>query len=160
MLRTLATTVLLFAALVSGLEYEELSFDNASLVRSNLGGHGGRCALESQCEEAQTAETPPEIYIRNVGSVRTTARLGVIDLRITNESEYRPWRSELNGLQAHAEGTFGIVNVLGPRRPGSFLYWREDAVSVQLRFRFIARETGAPVQLSQTYGAHAASIPQ
>ena len=42
--------------------------------------------------------------------------LTAIDLRITNESEYRAWDAKLNGIKAARErGAFGSINLLGPR---------------------------------------------
>ena len=62
-----------------------LDFNRASLVRSNLGGIGGRCATAAgQCEETQTESTPHEILIRHVA---VDDALGSINLRITNQSE-------------------------------------------------------------------------
>jgi hypothetical protein len=46
----------------------QINFHNATLVRSNLGGVGGRCSIAGACEEQQTASTPHEIYISQLGS--------------------------------------------------------------------------------------------
>jgi hypothetical protein len=62
-----------------------LSFAEATLVRSNLGGQGGRCTVLGVCDELQTASTPREIYFRNVGIEPNTFHS--IDLRITNHTE-------------------------------------------------------------------------
>ena len=61
-----------------------LSFANALLVRSNLGGRGGRCSDATRCVEPLTPTTPHEIYFANLGRTRTGER---IDLRIVNQSE-------------------------------------------------------------------------
>lgn len=44
-----------------------LVLEHAILVRSNLGGKGGRCTSHVLCEEIQDATTLHEIFIRNVG---------------------------------------------------------------------------------------------
>ena len=63
-----------------------INFEPSTLVRSNLGGQGGRCTTEGLCAEAPDALTPHEIYIRNVVPARSAD--DPIDLRITNQSEY------------------------------------------------------------------------
>ena len=73
-------------------------------VRFGLLLAGGRCndvtfesgfyPWSSVCDEQEGPSTPPEVYIRNIG----TAPGGVpIDLRITNETVYRAWNVNLNG---------------------------------------------------------------
>ena len=79
--------------------FTHLNFDGASLVRSNLGGQGGRCysrpmadppvdwtdLCEEQCDITNgPCTSPQEIYIRNVGTAPGSVTM---DLRITNESE-------------------------------------------------------------------------
>jgi hypothetical protein len=76
-----------------------ITFDDAVLVRSNLGNLGGRCysrpdasppmawseLCDEECDHANgRCSSPPEIYIRNVGSAPGGIR---IDLRVTNETE-------------------------------------------------------------------------
>ena len=56
------------------------------------------------------------ILIRNIGSTNDGQQ---INLRITNESEYRAWNSRTNGVKKAGEGAFGSVNMLGPRAIGS-----------------------------------------
>lgn len=134
-------------------------FDFAHLVRSNLGSQGGRCRTvayddgtvvpwQSVCDEecdrispGGTCASPPEVKISNVG----TAPSGeCIDLRITNESEYRAWWTGHNGIKRVASGTiegfFGAVNLLGPRsvtqRPFD-RFWHASFTIVQLRFSFV-----------------------
>ena len=75
-------------------EHVDLTF-NATLQRSNLGGIGGRCAAPGSCEEIQSASTPPEILIRDVGQLISRSG-GVrsrtsVHLRISNLTEYRAW---------------------------------------------------------------------
>ena len=64
-----------------------ISFDGAVLVRSNLGGQGGRCTTTAACEEVTTAATPTEIFFRSVGVVPGGGGSAKFDLRITNESQ-------------------------------------------------------------------------
>ena len=94
----------------------QYTFDIATLVRSNLGGMGGRCTTEGLCVEPQTASTPHEIYYQTVGVTRSGEP---IDMRITNQSEYRGWNIRLNGIKKNSQGSqsgyFGVVNLLGPR---------------------------------------------
>ena len=46
-------------------DYIMLDF-NTSLVRSNLGGQGGRCTELGACDELQTTSTPHELYFRDI----------------------------------------------------------------------------------------------
>ena len=42
-------------------------------------------------------------------------------LRVTNQSEYRAWRTGVNGITRRTQGAvtgyFGSINLLGPREP-------------------------------------------
>ena len=83
--------------------------------------------------------------MRNVG----TAPRGVpIDLRITNESEYRAWNTEWNGIkrvdfgEGSESGYYAAVNLLAPRSPGSFAFWRHDVTWSQLRYSFVDAASG------------------
>lgn len=77
---------------------------------------GGRCRDPSLCLEAQTPNTPEEIYISNVG---VTPDGAPVDIRITAETEYRAWREDRNGIKRQEVGDtvgfFGVVNLLGER---------------------------------------------
>ena len=64
--------------------FTPLVLADAVLVRSNLGGQGGRCTDPTRCAEPQTPTTSREIYIRNVARAATGEQ---ISLRITNETE-------------------------------------------------------------------------
>ena len=64
--------------------FTHLNFENAFMVRSNLGGQGGKCTTVGVCDELQSAATPHEVYIRNVATGPNGER---IDLRITNATE-------------------------------------------------------------------------
>ena len=152
-----------------------IEFDGAELVRSNLGGQGGRCdtnspvydgefASASQCVDgARTPSTPPEVYIRNVGTAPSGAR---IDLRITNESEYRAWNPNHNGIKRQTEGArtgyFGAINLLGPRlsaqRPFE-KYWNEHFTFVQLRYEFLDGASGQPLIIGRTFITFCAPSP-
>ena len=88
--------------------FTALSFATARLVRSNLGGQGGRCVnmtydvnesytWDLLCDEEQSPSTPHEILMRGLGTTPDNNR---IDLRITNESEYRAWREAINGIKS------------------------------------------------------------
>mgnify|MGYP006139452249 CR=1 FL=1 len=71
-----------------------LLFEDSVLVRSNLGGQGGRCDTDaSLCTEGLTnMSRPHDIYLHNVG----TADDGTtIDLSITNQSEYAMLKSNM-----------------------------------------------------------------
>lgn len=72
-------------------------FEKAQVVRSNLGGMGGRCDNLTQCVELEAPNTPHEIYISRA-AVRLD-RAGLTDLRITNTSEYRARNSRINGIK-------------------------------------------------------------
>ena len=140
--------------------FTALSFDAASLVQSNLGGKGGRCtdtcyanggcvSWQSLCDEkepginfADTATTfgNMHILIRNLG---TTPEGAQINLRITNESEYRAWNARHNGVKRTGaganSGSFGVINLLGPRTPLQkpySSYWNDLFTIVQLRYSF------------------------
>ena len=67
-----------------------------------------------------TADSPTEIYLESVGTAPGGEK---IDLRIVNQSEYRAWNVEWNGIKREERGfglvgTFGVVNLLGPRVAG------------------------------------------
>ena len=70
-----------------------------------------------------------------------------VDLRITNESEYRAWDASMNGIN----GAFGVVNLLGPRAPGRPRFWRQSVTFVDLRFTFVDSASGADIVLPRTY---------
>ena len=63
--------------------FTQISFANASLVRSDLGGAGGRCDLEPSMCTGAPDPAARDVYIAGVGTERGER----IDLRITNESE-------------------------------------------------------------------------
>ena len=83
--------------------YTPFSFDNAILQRSNLGGLGGRCTEASLCTEMQSVTQVNdlrEVRFALVANSKTLDEQGnaiPIDLRVTNETEYRAWNIRLNG---------------------------------------------------------------
>ena len=79
---------------------------------SNLGGQGGPCTTAGVCDEMQTADTPHEIYVRNVATSPTGDR---IDLRITNATEYKASRPHQNGIK---DGKMVEINLFGPNTGG------------------------------------------
>ena len=146
--------------------FTAVTFDNATLRRSNLGGLGGRCDETAfavgMCELPQTESTPHEIFIVNVGRAPNGAR---IDLRITNETEYRAWRLGHNGIKRERQrelavvgsgssfGYFAVVNLLGPRsvtqQPAS-MWWNDAFTFVQLLYEFLD-STEAPLTIGRTF---------
>ena len=139
--------------------FTAITFDDARLTRSNLGGQGGRCRTQTSydgtvmqwhalCDEHCDVDTPggictspPEVYIANIGTAPGNV---CIDLRITNESEYRAWRTGTNGVKRVTAGTnvgsFGTINLLGPRSPSQRPYdkfWHAHLTIVQLRYDFV-----------------------
>lgn len=141
---------------------------NGIIHHSNLGGLGGRCTragAEGLCQQpVPNASTPHDILLHDVARVyrRSTSTIGMsdsvydtVDLRISNQTEYRGYAPELNGLRAAAGAAgafgacFGTINLLAPRtRPP---VWNEIFTFVQLRFDFINSSTGAPLTMPRTY---------
>ena len=106
------------AACVPPESFTAIDFSNSAVVRSNLGGQGGECDTPGACEEqGYTAATPHEIYIRNILNVGGVS----VDLRITNESEYKTVQPQVNGLTANGE--LVEINLLAPREGGP---WGRD----------------------------------
>jgi hypothetical protein len=133
--------------------FVHVGFDMAKLVRSNLGGQGGRCTTAGFCVEQLTASTPQEILFETVGVARTGEP---IDMRVTNTSEYRAWNIKLNGIKSQTQGEktgyFGVVNLLGPRstnqRGGQ---WKTEFTHVELKFELLGRWTRTPITLDRTF---------
>ena len=102
-----------------------LTFENASLVTSNLGNEGGRCVdtcyLKSGCSYPSCytdgtcvhwydlcLEPPdpskPVVLFKNLGEQYNEARqigykFDVIWLKISNETKYRGWNTKNNGVK-------------------------------------------------------------
>ena len=118
----------------------------ARLARSNLGGVGGRCDADgSECTQGlRTASTPPDVYIENVAPN--------VDLQLTNESEYRTWNANANGLRP--DSLLGVINLMAPRQQYQASHWQPTITFTQIRFSFRAHTPaliGAPVTLSRVY---------
>ena len=134
--------------------FTSISFDNASLVHSNLGGMGGRCSTPGLCLELETPTTPRQLLYEGLG--RTSAG-SLISMRGVNESEYRAWRYQITGIKRQTFGSitgfFGVINLLGPRdreqRPPN-KFWSGQFTTVQLRYSF-EDENSAPISLERTY---------
>ncbi len=153
-------------------------FDEASTVRSNLGGQGGRCLTE-HCDIPATADPPPEgevpheVYIRDVGRNIVdpewlppggAANGEYIDMRITNRTEYYAWNTRWNGVKL-GDGTrfssFAVTNLAGPRsRNQSGFIWNTEMTYVELKYEFFGRTEPwrprvpiAPLTISRTYVA-------
>ena len=112
--------------------YTPFSFDNAVLGRSNLGGLGGRCTDAGLCAELQTVTQANDGPTNNLREVRFNlvansrqldpqGRAIPVDLRVTNETEYRAWNIRLNGIKRQVfgdkSGFFGVVNLKGAPLP-------------------------------------------
>lgn len=142
---------------VPGSSFVPILFRDASTVRSNLGGQGGRCnqgPLPQGCDEQASTDPPDssslqEIYIRNVGTnviglehtdgVPTNGRQ--IDMRITNLTEYRAWEPEWNGVKRVEpdDYSFAVINLLGPRKSDWAKHWNEVMTFTELRIEFLQR---------------------
>lgn len=108
---------------LAGVDTTTLDFANAEVVYSNLGGPG----------PPSGGEGPPSGM--RLGNVGTLSDGTVIDLEVTNTSQYRAWVSSASGLNPNK---FGVVNL---RAPGI----------VDLRFTFLNAATNAPLVLPRTH---------
>ena len=138
--------------------FTDITFKQAQLARSNLGGLGGRCDPGSSdggsllCTDgATTSATAHEVYISNVGK---SADGALLDLRITNESEYRAWNVAINGIKrvqrVSTSGYFSVINLLAPRSQSQRRYWHHEQTFVDLRYTFLNAVTQAPSVLDRT----------
>jgi len=142
--------------------FVHIVFDHAHTTRSNLGGQGGRCnlgGLPDGCDEPAVSDPPPagtvphEVYIRDIGrdvlgsnyggAGWDASSAGYVDMRITNVTEYRAWRTVWNGLKRAGgsdESSFAVVNLLGPREPSQTGYiWNSEMTFVELKVEFKRR---------------------
>ena len=132
--------------------FQEITFETAQLAYSNLGGLGGRCDQQgSLCTEGSTTSgTAHDIYISNVGTTQEGTQL---DLRITNESEYRAWSVYLNGVKRvqrdSVSGYFCVVNLLAPRASNQRRHWNAWVTQVDLRYTFISASAQTPVVIER-----------
>jgi hypothetical protein len=131
------------------------------MVRSNMGGQGGRCYTTDDCVEViasnadAAASTPHELYIAGVGTDYSAEWGGSgesIDLRITNTTEYRAWNPATNGLkEADSSGAFVMINLLAPRHEGMYGHWHASTTAVELKLEFVSGATQQPLALGRTY---------
>jgi hypothetical protein len=133
--------------------FQYFSFEAARLRTSNLGGLGGRC-VDSACTGGATdASTPHELYIENIGVLPTTGQ--TVDLRITNETEYRAFNVNGNGIKfeegSTTIGLFGTINLLGPRLATQPKHWDTTQTTVQLRYALVDAWTGEPLVVPRTF---------
>ena len=97
--------------------FTPITFGTSRLVRSNLGGLGSQGKCEEAgvegglCEELETAATPREIYIENIGRTPEGANFGV---RITNSSECIPCTGHRTLLRCSPHETRTRVPPLTP----------------------------------------------
>jgi hypothetical protein len=149
-----STTI--FDGCIDEKSFTPIKFDLSTLRTSNLGGMGGRCdTAPDQCDFPRNASTPREVYVSNVGKTRFGSQ---IDIRVTNETEYRAWRVGPNGLKrqrsspgSEVSGYFLVINLLGPREPTQGFYWNDAFTFVQLRYEFIKADTGSPIEVDRTF---------
>ena len=106
--------------------------------------------------ETETADTPRNLYFQTVGY---TPEGEGVDLKIENISEYRAWRYIRNGVKREEVGDvvgyFGVINLLGPRALGQpgipETQWNDQFTYVDLRYTFVGRDSGQPINLQRTY---------
>ena len=162
----LALPLLLLTDCTPPASFVAIDFSAARVVRSNLGGQGGQCeaefAEEYNCTEPFSGRSSrPEIYIANIGEIGGEQ----LDLVVTNLTDYYPWENggrQYNGIKVGggASGTFGSINLKGPRGPGqSGFIWREKATYVELQYDFVTGASREEMRLPLTYvtGSHAQS---
>jgi hypothetical protein len=104
-----------------------LDFTQATLVQSNLGGQGGRCSMltafgtPSCIEPAPLVSTPNNSHLlfSDVGRVLgggDAPEAERVWLQITNETEYRAWNANANGVKRQMYGgETGFFGVGTPR---------------------------------------------
>lgn len=103
---------------------------------------GGRCVdityndgtfvpWSERCDEKQpTTNTADNMHVlyKGVGVVKNydTSAEQVLWLRVTNQSEYRGWNVQQNGVKRGSginAGYFGVVNLMGPRTADQARAW-------------------------------------
>ena len=130
--------------------------DDTTIVRSNLGGQGGRCVTtpatatspavpwsdvcDEQCDIATgECDSPPELYLATVAYMTDSSGTTCVNMRITNLTEYRAWQTTNNGVKlatgATDSGSFGVINLLAPREPTTAptsMFWNSALTFVEL----------------------------
>jgi len=143
---------------VVGDSFVALNFHDATVVHSNLGGLGGQCGIKVfDCDENEVTDaTPHEMLIRGVGvnNVGPAANDEVVDLRITNTSEYKQWTPNWNGIKRGEDDTsntdaFAVFNLLQPRSVAP--QWNSVLTITQLKFEFITGSSQTPLWLQKTF---------
>jgi hypothetical protein len=137
-------------------------FGGNILVHSNLGGLPGPCntlpyqegiwnSSLSHCDTGtSTADTPQEIYIRHLGDDQITN--DIIDLIITNVTEYRAWKSSLNGIttsESEEHTPFVRINVRSPRSGGT--EWDNTETHTILKYQFVKNADRTPHFVNRTF---------
>ena len=141
--------------------FVDLNFHRATVVHSNLGGLGGQCGVKVfDCDENEVTDyTPHEILIRGLGinNVGPDANGEVIDLRMTNTSEYKQWVRFWNGIKRGDDDTsntdaFAVINLLQPRSVAQVSsQWSSVLTFTQFKFDFISGASQTPITLERTY---------
>ena len=124
---------------------------------------------KKRCHAYVETNIPQEIYIREVGYnlMAGVATGEVIDLRITNLTEYHAWDTQWNGVKRvdiAGDDSFAVVNLLGPRQTDWSDYWSDQMTFVELKIEFLTRpeawdpaktakeqtDTAVPIKLNTT----------
>ena len=118
----------------------DVNFDNASVIHSNLGGLGGQSGLVHDGQPSTSFA--PTILIGDVAYDPVTRTR--VNLEISNLTQYAAFGITNNGVKAKDNGSFGVVNLLGPNTDRTYN-------NVALRFSFLNAETGAPYPIHRTF---------
>ena len=114
-----------------------------------------------------TSETPHEIHLSKVGRTLTSRGATdddydyddafdpdegqLIDLHITNLTEYRGYDTWRNGVKVTDHGAFGVINLLAPRSVSMGHSWDLEHTFVRLLFAFTSSTTQQPLTLERTF---------
>ena len=125
-----------------------LSFQDATVIWSNLGGLGGQPGTSGH-DGTPSNTVAPSIRYGNVGrtTVEATNTIIELDLEISNLTAYNAYNTGNNGIKEAAEGdrpSFAVINLLSPRQ-------HETTQSTKLRFTILDHATGQPVALPRTF---------
>ena len=144
----------------SGFVNLDFARSETKLVRSNLGGVGGRCFEDGECSESGPAPGSAEegdrkeLYFSGLARTDANAR---VDLRITAVSPYKAHFPDRNGIKPGAG--FGVINLLAANTNPSFGYSLDDGPDafsyVELKFEFFDGRYGTlgqrPLTLQKTF---------
>lgn len=74
------------------------------------------------------------------------------------QSEYRAWSTENNGIRRQTDGTITgytvAINLLGPRMPWQrprSKFWRSDFTLVQLSYSFVTGPSSTTIRIGRTF---------